>query len=132
MKLFKRDVSVSIGPRNGAALSFSTQGNTTNVVRDTNLKISFNVSKDTNVEENTCSVKIYNMTKESFNAINAAEDLQLLLKVGYVVNSDTIFFGDVRTINYYREGSNTVVSIDAFEGLYARRKGVLKKLCTWH
>lgn len=127
MYQLKRNVSAVVGLRNGAGIAYRLQGSTTNVVRDTNVKIEFNITKDTSKEENHASITIYNVTPDSFNSMNDAEDLQVVLDAGYLDNSDTIFFGDVRDIYFTKEGTTSRVEIDAYEGLYAARKGVLRK-----
>lgn len=125
MVLYGRDISITMGARNGAGIEFYTEDETYQ-----SLNISFNVRKSTNRSENTCSVTIHNMNILTFDKIQSAQHPVIRIMAGYkrAENIGTIFLGDITELNYKAlpEGGS-VVSVEGSEGLYAKNHGMLRK-----
>lgn len=95
------------------------------------LKIAFDVQKDLTGEQNTGTIKLFNLSPSSRNALGK-ELTDVTLEAGYEPPEGgstvgTIFFGQI--LDYYtkREGANLVTTLEVAEGDKAFRKSTISK-----
>lgn len=108
-------MSLSIGARNGAGREIR------------NLHITFDIVKNTEKAANECKLKVYNMLIDTYNDLKNAKDLQIIIDAGYTDLHNVLFVGDVATMNWSKQGVDTVVDITAFDGQYALQNAVMSK-----
>lgn len=108
-------MTLSIGARNGAGREIKS------------LHMTFDIVKNTEKAANECKLKIYNMLIDTYNDLKNAKDLQIIIDAGYEDLHNIIFIGDVTTMNWSRQGVDTVVDILAYDGQYALQNSVLSK-----
>jgi hypothetical protein len=104
-ELFKRAYGVAINQANGFPILEITES-----------RIEFTVAKAWGKQQNTCELKIHNMSPNSRNKISQYETLQVELVAGYVDTAETIFKGDMRSIRHDRQGTNIVTTIASGDG----------------
>ena len=106
MSNFLRIVEVTIGGLNPGAESITVTG----------LKVVFNVRKTKAADANKCTIKIYNLSKETRDKIENIGD-KVILKVGYeggIVK--TIFVGNNGTFSHKISGPEIVTTLEYYDG----------------
>lgn len=105
LRLFKRFITVTLQKKNQELISIS------------GFKISFTIEKVSSSDPNTCSVSIYNLTKDTRNKLNEEKAL-LTVKAGYESenNQEVIFVGDVNLVKNKVDNSDIITTIEARDG----------------
>jgi len=129
--LFSRDVVLKIGKRNGGGIMFKTQRIISNKLeRNTNLMINFDIKKSVKDAVSTGTIEVNNVSRKTFEFLtDEVENLQVELEVGHssAENRERIFFADIIDINFDNRRNGTILEINAEEGLYLGKLGVLNK-----
>jgi hypothetical protein len=81
-------------------------------------RIQFNIDLHSGSSQNTSSIKIDNLSQNSFNFISAfrGEEVYVKLDAGYEGNLKTIFIGSIKSIVDIFEGSTRTTSIELGDG----------------
>jgi len=122
-----RIVDVAVGPKDGAGVFFTTQTESVNLLKASNLHISFNIKKSTSKEANDGTVAITNMMQSTFDKINSCSNPVLILKAGHLYTVNQIIYGNVLSINRQKSAGNNVTTFRIAEGVREDRLGVLQK-----
>lgn len=102
---FSRIVEVSIGPT----------GQLGTTIRD--LRITFSINKTQAESENTAEIMIYNLKKETADKVGV-EGNKVILRAGYEDEGvKNLFFGDITRVQNKKEGTETVLTIEAKDGV---------------
>jgi len=80
-----------------------------------NLRITFNIKKTREAEQNEAKIKVYNLSKTSQSKIKD-EGSHVELYAGYEDDVALIFKGDIRTIYHKREEENVVTTLESGDG----------------
>lgn len=108
-ELFRRKLSLEVGPAGQAGLKFNES-----------FRVTFDVAKGIKDEVNSSEIRIYNLAESTRNFIE--EGHKLRLSAGYVGLIDLIFTGDVRTASYKIEPPGGYLRIESGDGHEAMRK----------
>lgn len=84
-------------------------------VRITDLRISFEVSKDLTGYPNLAKINIYNLKQETRARIEKEFD-RIILNAGYENNIKLLFNGEIRNVTHLKQGVDTVTTIFAHDG----------------
>jgi hypothetical protein len=95
-------------------------------VKTSDLKISFEVTKDLFGYPNLCRASIYNLSLDTLNKISE-EYTRVVLKAGYQNELFLLFKGEIRNIINRREGVDTVTDIYAGDGERATRQATFSR-----
>ena len=113
-------------------------------VRTDGLYFTFNVNKDTSSFDNVASITIHNMNSETFStikgmiekfesqveAVNGFTGVDVQISAGYLSEGapkGILFKGQIVGMTWSKSGSSTSVTIEAAEGIFARRNAVFSK-----
>jgi hypothetical protein len=120
--LWNRGTAVTYGPRElaGPAISF-------NRIRVTGLRVAFEVEKTSEVNANTAKVSIYNLSADNWSILQTCPDPFVILEVGYEDNLDELFHGDIKKMQYTRQGPDTITTIEAGDGSLVLERARLDK-----
>jgi hypothetical protein len=91
------------------------------------LTVEFEVTKTTDREPNTCTLKVANLIRRRRDSLQELDDPQLQIIAGYRDFTDTIFVGDARDIWSYRDGVDTWTEIESEDGGTAYRTGTIQQ-----
>jgi hypothetical protein len=98
-KLFRRFWDLRIG---GLSIAGEGAGGGAEIA---SLDLSFETTKSTKPEPNTCGIKIWNLAPEHRRQLEGAQNLALTVDAGYVDLHEIIFSGDVRVASSRRSTS---------------------------
>jgi hypothetical protein len=125
MTSYIRDISITVGKRNGAGREFFVHDKTYE-----SLRLDFNIRKNIDKAENSGTIEIYNMNLAHYTDLCGVEDLVVHVKAGYKLAKVLlpIFLGDVTEFNLASQANGgNIVNISAKEGLYANQHSMLRK-----
>lgn len=122
-----RIVDVAVGEKDHEGVFFTTQTESVNLLKASNLHISFNIKKSSSKEANEGTVAITNMLQSTFEKIMSCRDLVLSLHAGHLYTVNQIIYGNVVNVNRQKNAGNNVVTFHIAEGVRASRLGVLQK-----
>jgi hypothetical protein len=115
VELFGREAELIIGSR---------------VIRisgdEPSLRVQFKVVKTNTQDPNTCDLTIYNLSKESRDAI-AKRHIACVLKAGYRGNVHQIFAGDLTYGQSVLNGSDWITTLQCGDGAQALKKARVSK-----
>ena len=102
---FGRQIELAIGPAGGTGTLI------------TDLRVEFEVTKTRAASPNKATVRIYNLSEATLQAVNQA-GLHMILKAGYADEGgpSNIFFGDTVRATLQKEPPNRVLEIEAMDG----------------
>lgn len=108
--LFDRTISLKIGKEGGDGLELE------------GLRIAFHIQKGSTKSPNKCTVKVWNVSRESRSKIEAVGNV-LILKAGYRddVGLVTLFAGDVAYSFTSKEGPDWITELELLDGLHEFR-----------
>jgi hypothetical protein len=88
------------------------------------LAVTFEVSKSLGREPNRASVKVANLSKQTRESLEQADEPELQIRAGYQEQGlqDTIFVGDTQDIYSTREGADIWTMIESEDGGRSRRR----------
>lgn len=121
--LFGRAFSLVIGIPNQPTSNVSAGFNDTNA---TGLDVSgfdceFQIEKNLKPEPNTCSIKIYNLSKSHQQQLGGAKKLTVSLSAGYAGNTSLLYLGEVRAAWTVKDDVDSVTTIESGDGDTAMR-----------
>lgn len=102
--LFKRSYSLTIGPAGQPGFTYD------------NLKINFDIHKNSSDSSNKAKISLYNLNKESI--VKFAKGSVIRLNAGYVGSTETLYFGDVLKATSERKGPDVVTTFECGEGYH--------------
>jgi len=136
--LWDRNVAVVFGPKEVFGPGIAGQsGASFNRLRVENLRISFTIEKQSEINQNTAKIQIYNLSKSSLAFLDVDNPI-ILLEVGYgsvMSNGGSrkrnydgiIFYGDITDNKFLHQGADTITSIEAGDGLQSLLKARIDK-----
>lgn len=89
----------------------------------TGLDATFQVERSLNSDPNTATIRVFNFSEDSRQALKDQGDLIVNLEAGYFGRVPLIFRGDVDEVRTVREGTDLVTEIEASDGGKAMRRG---------
>ncbi len=115
MTLFGRSARFVVGP-----LEVKSEG-------ELGLRITFQVKRSTNLESNSATVQIWNLSENTRNALDdaAARASQagiidrITLEAGFTDDTRALFCGDRAWVSHVREGVNWVTQVEMLDGAKA-------------
>lgn len=91
------------------------------------LDISFTIKKDLKAKPNTADIKVYNLSEDHRNTIEALGAASVQLEVGYNSGTSVVFLGDLRTSSPSEySGPDVISSISSGDGVKAHRNARVK------
>ena len=86
------------------------------IVRDVGvLRSTFKIIKLSTGVQNTLKLELTNLSSDTRNLYK--KDDKIIIQAGYVEKDSVVFKGDIRTVTHHKEGSDTITTIDAVDGL---------------
>ena len=101
---FKRNLKLLIADDAGEALDLS------------GFRVIFKVEKTAQQDPNTAKIQIYNLSKNTASKIYTKELTRIVLQAGYDSNCSVIFDGNTVAISQSRNGTDTILDIEAGDG----------------
>lgn len=97
-------------------------------LRVTELDMAFKIRKTNKPDPNTCELSIYNLSEQSRALLESSVPLPTssfgiptMIKAGYEEAQDRIWFGDLRTVNSFKNGPDWVTVVGSGDGEAAIR-----------
>lgn len=108
--LFNRSIGVSVGRKEGQK----------DAVFIDDLKVSFEVTMDRNINANKCRIDITNLSEDTRNKFDETEDV-VILEAGYKDQRETLFVGDINDIEFIPSEVEHITRILSGDGERALR-----------
>lgn len=124
MRLFDRRAKVTIVRQPSGFIGsnpqfFESLGNAIEIVGGmTGNRIQFEVSKNLGKEPNKCTIKIYNLSRDTRSEVEK-NPIRVTLEAGYDGVTRLLFVGDLRYAFSERSGADIVTTLDVRDGLRA-------------
>lgn len=104
MKNFKRKIGLLIAEESGKALDLS------------GFRVSFSVEKTANEQPNKATIFVWNLSGTTASQLVSGKMTRIVLQAGYEENASVIFDGNLIAVKKHREGTDTILQIDAGDG----------------
>lgn len=104
MRNFRRKIGLLIADETGDGLDLSR------------FRVSFVVEKSAAEEPNKAQILIWNLSTTTASKMTKGEMSRIVLQAGYEDNSSVIFDGNLIAVKQYREGTDTILQIEAGDG----------------
>lgn len=104
MRNFRRKIGLLIADESGDGLDLSR------------FRVSFVVEKSAAEEPNKATILIWNLSTTTASKLTKGEMSRIVLQAGYEDNSAVIFDGNLIAVKQYREGTDTILQIEAGDG----------------
>ena len=104
MRNFRRKIGLLIADETGDGLDLSR------------FRVSFVVEKSAAEEPNKATILIWNLSTTTASKLTKGEMSRIVLLAGYEDNSAVIFDGNLIAVKQYREGTDTILQIEAGDG----------------
>ncbi len=114
-QLWRRNIALTLGVKD-----------TDEAVKITDLRIIFQVEKNSESNPNTAKISVYNISPET-RSIAEKEGAVALLEVGYQDNLEQLFYGDITKSYISRQGSDWVTTVECGDGDQALRSTHIDK-----
>lgn len=113
--LFNRQVSITFGPLGGLG------------TKVTELRMAFKIDKSREKTPNPGEIKIYNLNPDNRALLEDAEDLVVILEVGYGEVLEHLFTGNIAKAKTMKQGPDFITTIEAGDGEKGFLNGRLDK-----
>ena len=104
MRNFRRKIGLLIADESGDGLDLSR------------FRVSFVVEKSAAEEPNKATILIWNLSTTTASKLTKGEMSRIVLQAGYEDNSSVIFDGNLIAVKQYREGTDTILQVEAGDG----------------
>jgi hypothetical protein len=83
---------------------------------ETDLHISFDVTKNLRKEPNDCSIRLWNLNSDTRRQLEQLDKVPVKLMAGYEEGVSQIFLGKLRDVSTIRDGSDVITTIEGLDG----------------